>query len=72
MKKIKVEHLDTIVSVPRTTRPIQARFIDENDYDYFYSNGFDFLFETEEKPKKVKEFKAPMDFKFSENGNSND
>lgn len=67
MKKIKAEHLNTIVSVPKTSRAIQARFIDKDDYDYFYSNGFDFLFE-EEAPKKVKEFKAPMDFKFSENG----
>lgn len=66
--KIKEEWLDSGIKCPFRNIDLQVRLIEKELYPLLFSKGYSFLFETSfEKEKKVKEFRAPMDFKFSEN-----
>jgi hypothetical protein len=66
--KIKQEWINVGIKCPLRNIDIEVRLIEEELYPLLFSKGYSFLFETNfEKEKKVKEFRVPMDFKFSEN-----
>lgn len=53
MLKIKEEYLDINIFDPLTRKEIFVRFIPTELYDYYYNNGYDFMFKKE-KIKKDK------------------
>lgn len=42
--RIKSEHLDTFISCPATGKIINTLFLDKELYQYYYNNGYEYLF----------------------------
>jgi hypothetical protein len=54
MLKLKEQFLDINIFDPLTRKEILVRFIETELYDYYFNNGYSFLFEKEIKNKKIK------------------